>query len=312
MRGFVCKSLMGSLKHIHTDIRKWKWQKALPAFVQPYIYLARLDRPIGIWLLLLPAWWSIVLASGGVMAMNARDWKVFALFALGAVVMRAAGCVVNDIWDRKLDQRVERTALRPLAAGDVKIWQALVFLVVLLFIGLWVLVQMNIVTILLGILSVPLIAIYPLMKRITWWPQAFLGLVFNFGALMGWSAITATVQIPALILYAAAILWTLGYDTVYAHQDKEDDALVGIKSTALKFAEHSTRWVHGFYTGSWVLIAVALIMVQGVWASLFLLPAAGYAAWQLRHWQSDDAASALAVFQSSRNYGLLILLACAL
>ncbi len=296
-----------------TDIRKWKWQEILPEAVQPYIYLARLDRPIGIWLLLLPAWWAIVLASGGVLAMNALDWRLFALFGLGAVVMRAAGCVINDIWDRKLDAQVERTSTRPLAAGDVELWQAIVFLAVLLCIGLWVLVQMNLVTILLGILSIPLIAIYPLMKRVTWWPQVFLGVVFNFGALMGWSAITATVQLPTLLLYASAILWTLAYDTIYAHQDKEDDALVGIKSTALKFGDNSVLWVKRFFTASLLLALVAIVLAKGDANTVHLLiPAWLYARWKLKNWQAEDAGSSLDTFKSSRNYGLLVLLACAI
>ena len=294
---------------IHTDIKRDRWVGALPQGLQPYILLARLDRPVGIWLLLLPGWWAIVLAAGGVTAMNARDWMIFALFGLGAVVMRAAGCVINDLWDRKMDRQVERTKLRPLAQGTVSPAQALMFLGGLLLCGLIILLQFNVITILLGVLSLPLIIAYPLMKRWTWWPQAFLGLTFNFGALMGWAAVAGSVDASALLLYAGGIFWTLGYDTIYAHQDKEDDALAGVKSTALKLGPRSRKFVAVFYALCWLLLALACGRVTG---AVLLLPAAAHLAWQVKSWNIDEAASSLTIFRSNRDFGLLALAALAI
>lgn len=284
-----------------------------PAGLRPYVLLARLDRPIGVWLLLLPALWAIVMAAGGVHQMNAQDWGIVLLFVVGAVVMRAAGCVVNDLWDRKLDQKVERTRVRPLASGAVSVRGAVVFLGVLLLAGFIILLQMNLVTIALGILSLPLIAAYPLMKRFTWWPQAFLGLTFNFGALMGWAALTGIVELPALLLYVSGILWTLGYDTVYAHQDMEDDMMAGIKSTALKFGQNSRKWVAVFYAGSWFFLASAAIAAPSLdYAPHFLLPAAAHLFLQVRKWDVNDQKSALRTFKSNLVYGVLVLLGLAL
>lgn len=294
----------------HTDIKTYHWaERFLPAFIIPYVSLARLDRPVGIWLLLLPGWWAIALAAGGVWHMNAYDWKLFGLFGVGAVVMRAAGCVINDLWDRDLDKMVGRTRVRPLASGAVKAHQVFGFLIVLLLAGLFILVQMNLVTILLGILSLPLIVTYPLMKRVTWWPQAFLGLTFNFGALMGWSAVTGVVSLPGLLLYAGGIFWTLGYDTIYAHQDREDDLLAGIKSTALKLGARSKAYVAAFFTAAWVFIAVAVMMSHEVWHIVLLLPAAGHLYWQIKNWDMNDPASSLRIFKSNKDFGILILLA---
>ncbi len=285
----------------HTDIkREGGVEKLLPRFLRPYAALARLDRPIGMWLLLLPGWWAIMLASGGVTRMDGAAWKTFALFGIGAIVMRAAGCVVNDLWDRDLDKKVGRTSARPLASGEVNVRQAIGFLVALLGVGLIILLQMNALTILLGILSLPLIAIYPLMKRFTWWPQLFLGFTFNFGALMGWSAVTGAIEFPAVLLYVGGIFWTLAYDTIYAHQDKEDDALAGIKSTALLFGAESKKYVSVFFAIAYVLIFTAS-------QSLFLVPAALHLAWQLHAWKPDDAASSLRVFKSNRDFGILVL-----
>jgi 4-hydroxybenzoate polyprenyltransferase len=290
----------------HTDIKREGWiQKALPPFFRPFATLARLDRPIGVWLLLLPGWWSIVMAAGGVTDMNGREWAVFALFAIGAIVMRAAGCVINDLWDRNLDRQVERTRLRPLASGEVSVKQALVFLCILLGVGFLILLQMNFFTIVLGVLSLPLIAAYPVMKRFTWWPQLFLGIVFNFGALMGWSAVTGFIEPPALYLYLGAIFWTLGYDTIYAHQDKEDDALVGIKSTALLFGANSKKYVSGFFIAAWALIFFA----SGY--NIFLVLGALHMLGQMKAWNPDDAKSSLRVFKSNRDFGMLVLLALA-
>lgn len=285
--------------------------RRLPEKVQPYALLMRLDRPIGWWLLLLPGWWSIVLASGGVAHMGAREWWIFLLFFMGAVVMRGAGCVVNDLWDRKLDMQVERTQLRPLASGAVGVKQAIVFLAVLSFLGLLILLQMNVLTIILGFLSIPLILIYPFMKRITWWPQVFLGLTFNFGALMGWAAVTGTIGLPAILLYAGGILWTLGYDTIYAHQDKSDDMMAGIKSTALLLGEESRKMVAVCYTIALVLFFTALVLSGQHWLSLLIVFPAIHAAWQVLMWDMQDPASSLAMFRANQIFGLLFLIACA-
>lgn len=296
----------------HTDIKINGWiARFLPEKARPYAYLARLDRPIGIWLLLLPAWWAIFLASGGGLSLNGFDAWIVILFGIGAVVMRGAGCVINDLWDRDLDKSVERTRVRPLAAGLIKPFQAIIFLIVLLLLGFLILIQTkSLVTILLGIMTLPLIALYPLMKRLTWWPQLFLGVVFNFGALMGWAAVTGLVQIPAVLLYMGGIFWTLGYDTVYAYQDKEDDARIGIKSTALKFGTDSKKWVGGFYAAAWLLIAAAFATEKAGWLSFMILPLAGYLFFrQLNRWDMSDPQSALDVFRSNRDLGFLILIA---
>lgn len=298
----------------HTDIKSDSVIiRLLPPVLHPYAMLARLDRPIGAWLLLLPGWWAIALASGGIGTLNGADFLLFLYFLLGAFLMRGAGCVVNDLWDRKLDAQVERTRVRPLASGTVRPWQALLFLLFLLMGGLVILLQLSPVTIMLGVLSLPLIALYPLMKRLTWWPQLFLGVVFNFGALMGWSAVTGVLGLPAIILYAAGICWTLGYDTIYAHQDKEDDMRVGIKSTALKFGPDSWKWITGFYLATSLLLYAAFITAGAGWLSLLLLAAPiMHGFWILSSWNETDPESSLMAFKASRNTGLLILLAALL
>ncbi|MCC7305489.1 MAG: 4-hydroxybenzoate octaprenyltransferase [Alphaproteobacteria bacterium] len=297
-----------------SDITKETWIfRYSSGGLKPYILLARLDRPIGIWLLLLPGWWAIFLASGGVFSMGLREWKIFALFACGAVVMRAAGCVINDLWDRDLDKKVARTKNRPLASGAVSESGAVVFLAVLLALGCAVLLQMNRFTFLLGVCSLPLIAVYPLMKRITWWPQAFLGLTFNFGTLMGWSAVTGGIEAPTWFLYAGGILWTLGYDTIYAHQDKEDDALAGIRSSALKLGAHSKTGVMVFYMLAWIFIFVGAATAAGgyFWKFVFLFPALLHLLRQAKTWNPDDAQSSLETFKSNKALGFLVLAALA-
>lgn len=269
----------------------------------------RLDRPIGIWLLLLPGWWSILLMSGGIMKMTLWGWWCFILFGIGAVIMRGAGCVINDLWDRELDKQVERTKSRPIASGEISPFKALVFLATLLLIGLLILYAFDRATFILGIVTLPLIATYPIMKRITWWPQAFLGLTFNFGALMGGSAITGTLDPPAILLYLGGIFWTIGYDTIYAHQDIEDDATAGIKSTARLFQDNSVKWVGRFYGISLICFLLALSL-GGIHAALILLPTA-HIAWQLIEWKPDDPASSLKIFKSNRDFGLLVLAICA-
>ena len=297
----------------HTDIKTEGWISKLPEHWQPYAILMRLDRPIGWWLLLLPGWWGIMLGANGVTGMYASDVRLMIYFFIGAVLMRGAGCIVNDLWDRDLDKQVERTKNRPLANGQISLPQAAVFLFSLLFLSFVILLQTSAVTIGLGILSLIFIAAYPYMKRITWWPQAFLGLTFNFGALMGWGAATHHLGWEPILLYIAGFFWTLGYDTIYAHQDKEDDALVGIKSTALLFGARSKLWVSIFYGASMVFIILASIVAGSGLISLALLSfPALHLIRQVRNWEIDDAQDSLEAFKSNRNFGLLVLFSFAL
>lgn len=298
----------------HTDIKKNGWLlDKIPERVKPYWYLMRLDRPIGTWLLLLPGLWAIMLAAGGVFSLNADDVALLILFSIGAVIMRGAGCVINDLWDRELDKKVKRTASRPIAAGDVSVRQAVFFLAGLLILGLLILFQMHIITILLGFLVFPLVITYPLMKRVTWWPQLFLGLTFNFGALMGWAAVTGVVGLPALLLYIGGIFWTLGYDTIYADQDKEDDALVGIKSSILKLGDDAHKTVTVFFVIAFLLFGLAFIVAEaGALSILLLVGGAIHLSWQLQEWRREDITTALKVFRSNRDFGLILLLAAAL
>ncbi len=254
-----------------------------------------------------------MLAAGGGPGINGFILYMLILFAIGAIVMRGAGCIINDLWDRKLDQKVARTSARPLAAGTVSPKQALIFLAVLLTGGCIILWQMSLVTVLLGFMVLPLIVLYPLMKRWTWWPQAFLGLTFNFGTLMGWTAVNDVISPAALLLYGGGIFWTLGYDTIYAHQDKEDDLKIGIKSTALRLGENSRNYVTIFYVVTMILFSCAFISAGVGTFSLILLAAAGLQlVWQIKTWDMDDPESALRVFKSNRDFGMLVLLAAIL
>ncbi len=284
--------------------RERGWVERLPERVRPYAVLARWDRPIGSWLLLLPGWWALALAPGG------PDAGLVALFAIGAVAMRGAGCVINDLIDRDLDARVERTRHRPLASGQLGVAQALGFLALQLLIGLLVLTAFNPFAIAVALGSVPLIVIYPLMKRITWWPQAFLGITFNWGALTGWAAATGELAAPALLLYAAGFFWTLGYDTIYAHQDKTDDALIGIRSSARRLGAATPRWLWCFYGTTLALLAAAG-WAAGLGPGFYLLLAAValHFAWQVATLDLDDPASCLRRFRSNRELGLLVCLA---
>ncbi len=289
-----------------TDIPADGWvDRWMPAAVRPYLRLARLDRPTGTWLLLFPCWWSAALAAPG--------WQnlwFFVLFAVGSVVMRGAGCTVNDILDRKFDAMVERTRSRPIPSGQVSVRQALAFLGLQLLLGLLVLVQFNPATIGWGALSLVLVFTYPLMKRITWWPQAFLGLTFNWGALVGWTAVRGQLDAPALALYAAGIVWTLGYDTIYAHQDKEDDARIGVKSTALRLGEQSKIWIYAFYTLTFGgLLAAGMLADLNGWFRLLMGAACLQLAWQVATWNPDDQNDCLAKFKSNRLFGWLVLAA---
>ena len=276
-----------------------------PAWARPYLRLARLDRPIGSWLLLMPCWWSVGLA-----AVHARSqvnvWHLL-LFFIGAFAMRGAGCTWNDIVDRDLDARVERTRSRPIPSGQVTVASAAAFLVLQALVGLAVLLQFNRFTIYVGFASLAVVAIYPFMKRITYWPQIVLGLAFSWGALMGWPATFARLDLPALLLYAGAISWVIGYDTIYAHQDREDDALIGIKSTALLFRERTKLMLASFYA-----LAVGLIALAG-WSAgaglvfaLGLLAFAAHLAWQIARLDVDDPINCLMVFKSNRDAGLIL------
>lgn len=292
-----------------TDIRFDLIEK-LPLSLRPYALLMRLDRPVGWWLLLLPAWWAMSMAAGGVTGLLGWDWYLVILFFFGAVIMRGAGCVINDLWDRDLDALVERTKARPLASGAVKTWQAAALLFILLFLGLLILVQTSALAFWLGMAAMILVVAYPYMKRITWWPQAFLGITFNFGVLIGWAALTNEMSIAAIFLYAGAFFWTLGYDTIYAHQDRDDDQMAGIKSTALLFGERSKKWVGGFYAVSWSLIALAAFVGGASTLSLGLLILPGvHLLLQVLLWKADSPASSLRWFKSNRDCGLLFLLA---
>ncbi len=285
------------------------WVSAMPAATQPYLRLARADRPIGTWLLFIPCLWGLALAAANGFARLELIWFA-ALMGIGAFAMRGAGCAYNDIVDRDFDGQVERTALRPIPSGQISVRQAWGFLGALCLIGLIVLVQFNRFTILLGFGSLAFVVVYPFMKRITYWPQAWLGLTFNWGVLVGYAAAAGNLSAAAFAIYTAGLFWTLGYDTIYAHQDKEDDALIGVKSTALKFGRATKPWLAGFYmmaiTG--FTTAGALIDASALYY-IVLLPTAAHFIWQVRTLDIDDSHNCLKRFKSNRDAGLLLLLA---
>ena len=277
-----------------------------PAWSRPYLRLARLDRPIGSWLLLMPCWWSAALAAG-VSHHLSRLPLVIALFFVGAFAMRGAGCTWNDITDRDLDARVERTRSRPIPAGQVSVPQALVFLVVQALIGLVVLLQFNRFAVAVGIASLVIVAVYPFMKRITWWPQVVLGLAFSWGALMGFAVTLARIDAAALLLFAGSVAWVIGYDTIYAHQDAEDDALIGVKSTARLFGARTHQALIVFYGLAVVLIGLAMWLAgAGLAAWLGLAAFAAHLAWQVGRLKIGDPALCLRIFKSNRDAGLLL------
>jgi len=277
-----------------------------PLWARPYLRLSRFDRPIGWWLLLLPCWWSAALASG--IALDVRGLPpVLVLFFIGAVVMRGAGCTWNDITDRHLDAQVERTRSRPIPAGQVTVTQAAIFLVAQALVGLAVLLQFNGFAIMTGIASLVIVAIYPFMKRITYWPQVTLGLAFSWGALMGFAVILGRIDATAIILYAGSIAWVIAYDTIYAHQDTEDDVMVGIKSTALLFGERTQLALIIFYGLAVLLIGGALWRGGSQWPAWIGLAAfAAHLMWQVRTIRIDDSARCLRLFKSNRDAGLLL------
>jgi 4-hydroxybenzoate polyprenyltransferase len=277
-----------------------------PAWLRPYLRLARLDRPIGSWLLLLPCWWSC-----GIAAIAAHqaipNIASLALFLVGAFAMRGAGCTYNDIVDRDLDASVERTRSRPIPSGQVSVVAAGIFLLLQALIGLAVLLSFNVFTIGLGIASLAIVAVYPFMKRITYWPQIVLGLAFSWGALMGWAAAFGRLDAAPLLLYAGSIAWVIGYDTIYAHQDREDDALVGIKSTALLFAERTKPMLALFYASAVILIGAAGFAAHAnVIFAIGLVAFAVHLAWQIIRLDIADSERCLVLFKSNRDAGLIL------
>ncbi len=294
------------------DAAAGNWvDRRAPGRLRPWLKLARLDRPAGAWLLLLPGWQGIALADAA--RGRAPDPRLLVLFAVGAVVMRSAGCAWNDFVDRDIDAKVARTALRPIPSGAIGPRQALAFVVACCLVGFAVLLCLRPAAIGLGVLSLGLVAAYPFMKRVTWWPQAWLGLTFNWGALMGWTAVRGRVEPAALLLYASGIAWTLGYDTIYAVQDLEDDALAGVKSSARRMGAAAPRGVALFYAAS------ALFAVGAGWAALagplFYPAAAAFAAHlavQSRRFRVEEPEGALRLFRSNRDAGLWLAAACAL
>jgi 4-hydroxybenzoate polyprenyltransferase len=297
--------MSGSAARVADATGNWVDTRA-PSWSRPYLRLSRLDRPIGSWLLLMPCWWSAALAAG--IAGHVRQLPVtLALFFAGAFVMRGAGCTWNDITDRDLDARVERTRSRPIPAGQVSVKQAAVFLVVQALIGLTVLLQFNRFAVMTGIASLLIVAVYPFMKRITWWPQIVLGLAFSWGALMGFAVTLGRIDAPALLLYLGSIAWVIGYDTIYAHQDAEDDALIGIKSTALLFGPRTRPALMVFYAAAVLLIGAALALAGASWpAAIGLAAFAAHLVWQIRRLDIGDPALCLRIFKSNRDAGLLL------
>jgi 4-hydroxybenzoate polyprenyltransferase len=276
-----------------------------PPFTRPYLRLARFDRPIGSWLLLMPCWWSV-----GLTGMRTEHfpslWHIV-LFFIGAFAMRGAGCTWNDLVDRNLDGLVERTRSRPIPSGQVTVAQATAFMLLQALVGLLVLLQFNRFTVLTGLCSLLVVAIYPFMKRITYWPQIVLGLAFSYGALMGWPAAFGRLDWPAIVLYAGAISWVIGYDTIYAHQDREDDLLIGIKSTALLFGQNTRPMLASFYAGAVVLIGAAGLMAGGeLIFVLGLIAFAVHLAWQVMRLDINDSAHCLVLFKSNRDAGLIL------
>jgi 4-hydroxybenzoate polyprenyltransferase len=292
------------------DASPGNWVEAyLPAAALPCAQLMRLDRPIGWWLLVLPCWWGLALAhvqSGG---RDVNWWWYAVLFLAGAIIMRGAGCVLNDILDRDIDAQVARTRQRPIPAGTVSVRQALVFLLALCLAGLAVLLQFNWFTVALGAASLLIVAVYPLMKRVTYYPQFVLGLAFNWGALVGWAAVYGSLALAPLLLYAGGVAWTLAYDTIYAHQDKEDDLLIGVKSTALKFGDATAGWLIGFFAAALALIDAAMwIAGASLLAHVAIAAAALHAAWQVARFDSEEPALCLKLFKSNRTFGVIILI----
>ncbi len=279
----------------------------LPETTHPYAQLMRLDRPIGWWLLLLPCWWGLALAH--IAQDTTINLRYALLFLAGSIIMRGAGCTINDIADRNFDAKVERTKNRPIPSGRISTKTATVFLLAQLIAGLAILLQFNWYTIWLAIASLAIVAIYPFTKRFTYYPQVILGLAFNWGALVGWTALHQSLSTAPILLYLGGIFWTLAYDTIYAHQDKEDDILIGVKSTALKFGTATPKYLIAFFG-----LALALIDASFWFAGTSLLPhvaiagAALHAAWQVARFDDEDPKLCLKLFKSNRTFGIIILI----
>jgi len=294
---------MGATTDIVPDSERRGLIGALPPRLRPYASLMRLDRPIGVWLLYWPCAWSVALAGVG------GRWDLFLWLALGALALRSAGCVYNDIIDRDLDRRVERTRLRPLANGRVSVRSAALLIGLLCLVGLVVLFELKATAAIVALLSVAPVALYPFMKRITWWPQAWLGLVFSWGALVGWPAVTGSLGWAPFLLWFGSIAWVIGYDTLYAIQDIEDDALVGVKSSARRLGDKAPLGVGICYVTALALWGVAIWMVRPDWIALAtLLPAALHLANQVLRADPKDGELALKLFRSNRTCGFLIFL----
>ncbi len=289
--------------------------RALPRRYWPYAQIARWDRPIGWWLLLWPCWWSAALAASAharpgadILSVLPSPWHL-ALFMAGAIAMRGAGCTFNDIVDRDIDAKVDRTRSRPLPSGQISTRSAALFLVLQAFSGLAVLLQFNRFAVVTGLCSLAVVAVYPFMKRITNWPQLVLGLAFSWGALMGWAAKFGALDLPAILLYAGSVLWVVGYDTIYAHQDREDDAIVGVKSTALLFGRNTKKWLAGLYGGALLMFVYAFATAQvpfPAFAGLFA--AAIHMGRQIAVLDIDNPAQCLALFKSNSRVGWLVFL----
>ncbi len=296
-----------TMNTVPADAMTRTWVERAPGFLQPYLRLMRLDRPIGTWLLFWPCVFGVALGGMASGRSVIGDLELIALFGLGAIVMRGAGCTYNDIIDRDIDAQVARTRGRPLPSGAVGIRAAWAFLVLECAVGLAILAQLNRFSIVLGVASLALVAAYPFMKRITWWPQAWLGLTFNWGALLGFSAKTGHLALPALLLYAASFFWTLGYDTIYAHQDKEDDVLIGVKSTARLFGANSKRWVAFFYLAALLFfLAAAEGPPPDLRYAILVFGAGGHFLWQVFRLNINSPANCLNVFRANREAGAII------
>jgi 4-hydroxybenzoate polyprenyltransferase len=290
----------------HTDIAATGWVARLPRSWLPYLLLARVDRPIGTWLLFLPGAWGILLARPPAL----ETIRLLALFGIGSLAMRAAGCVVNDLWDRDIDRMVARTAGRPLASGTLRPLQAVSFLAVLLLAGLAVLIQLNPLSQRMGVGSLALVVFYPLAKRFTWWPQLVMGFTFGFGAPMGYAAATGRIDMAWVAIYGAAILWDLGFDTIYAHQDREDDALVGVRSTARLFGERTRPFLAICYAAAVLLLLLAGRLAHlGPWFYPALMVPAALLAWQVIRLDINDPALCLRLFRANREVGIAVALA---
>lgn len=303
------------------DAVKGHWvDTRAPAWTRPWLRLSRADRPIGTWLLLLPCWWSLLFAMLYDGQASWFDLWIAVGCGLGAFLMRGAGCTWNDITDRHIDGSVARTALRPIPSGQVTVKGALVWAVIQCLVAFVILLTFPPMAIALGVLALVPVAIYPFAKRFTWWPQVFLGLAFNWGALLAWTAHTGSLAWPAVVLYVAGIAWTLFYDTIYAHQDTEDDALIGVKSTARLFGDNTPTWLKRFLVISVSLMGLVVILVAQDRSVLSLVVALGgpwafgwHMVWQLSRFDAQDNAGLLRLFRANRDAGLLVVpfLACA-